>query len=111
MRTTIDIPDLMLRQIKSKCAVEGRTMRSATLLFFQNWLDGGAAAREILASPPPSSAALLSPKAEGKDGAGKKALPPWFGIAAKHIRHDVPHDMKSIRASIAKGRASEFGRA
>ncbi len=45
-----------------------------------------------------------------KDGDDSKdqALPPWFGIAAKHIRHDVPHDMKSIRASIAKGRANEW---
>ena len=37
-----------------------------------------------------------------------QTLPSWFGIAAKHIRHDVPHDMKSVRASIAKGRTDEL---
>ena len=108
MRTTIDIPDFMLRQIKSKCAVEGRTMRSATLLFFQNWIDGGAAAMEILSERSPSSSVSLLTKAKGGKGEKAQALPSWFGIAAKHIRHDVPHDMKSVRASIAKGRADEL---
>ena len=107
MRTTIDIPDFMLRQVKSKCAVEGRTMRSATLLFFQNWIDGGAAAMEILAERPPSSV-IMTAKTKGEEEAKEQALPSWFGVAAKHIRHDVPHDMKSIRASIAKGRAEEL---
>ena len=44
---------------------------------------------------------------DGDDSTGQTLLP-WFGIAAKHIRHDVPHDMKSIRASITKGRANEW---
>ena len=43
-----------------------------------------------------------------QNGSRDQALPSWFGVAAKHIRHDVPHDMKSIRASIAKGRAEEL---
>ena len=97
----------MLREVKSKCAIEGRTMRGVTLLFFQNWLDGGTAAMQILAEAPSSSTMSPSSTKDGDD-AKDQTLPPWFGIAAKHIRHDVPHDMKSIRASIAKGRADEW---
>lgn len=82
-------------------------MRGVTLLFLQNWLDGGTAAMQILAEAQLSSTKPPSSTNDGDDSKDQP-LPPWFGIAAKHIRHDVPHDMKSIRASIAKGRASEW---
>ena len=97
----------MLRSIKSKCALEGRTMRSVTMLFFQNWLDGGAAAMQILDAEPIDIAPQPAKKS-AKEKAHHDDMPPWFGIAASHIRHDVPHDMASIRASIAKGRAAEW---
>lgn len=58
MRTTIDIPDPMLRQVKAKCALEGRTMRSLALVFFGDWLRDGAATATLLGTP---SAAEESP--------------------------------------------------
>lgn len=106
MRTTIDIPDTMLRRVKSKCALEGRTMRGVTLSFFQNWLDGGSAAAQIVTAEPPRVS--TPPSAVSLPETPKTSLPAWFGIAASHIRHDVPHDMESIRASIAKGRKAEW---
>jgi hypothetical protein len=75
MRTTIDIPDPMLRQVKAKCALEGRTMRSLTLLFFQDWLGDG-----------PSTAALLA--AEGT-GAGASAPVPADSRKKVRVR-DLP---------------------
>lgn len=48
MRTTIDIPDPMLRQVKAKCALEGRTMRSLALVFFNDWLHDGMATAALL---------------------------------------------------------------
>lgn len=48
MRTTIDIPDPMLRQVKAKCALEGRTMRSLALVFFSDWLRDGTATTALL---------------------------------------------------------------
>lgn len=35
-------------------------------------------------------------------------LPPWFGLASNDVRHDVPHDMASIRKSIGRGIAAEL---
>ena len=137
MRTTLDIPDPMLRRVKSKCALEGRTMRGVTMMFFQNWIDGGAAARQIVEDTPvqvePKPEQSVAPQ-KGKKfppwfGIVKvdpslphdmesirksiaekrqKQFPPWFGIAAQHVRHDVPHDMESIRKSIAEGRKAEW---
>ena len=106
MRTTIDIPDTMFRRVKSKCALEGRTMRGVTLLFFQNWLDGGSAAAQILTAESPRVS--TPPSAVSLSETSETPFPAWFGIAASHIRHDVPHDMESIRASIAKGRKAEW---
>ena len=105
MRTTLDIPDPMLRRVKSKCALEGRTMRGVTMMFFQNWIDGGSAARQIVEDAPVQD----EPKPEQSVAPQKgKKFPPWFGLARVHVRHDVPHDMESIRKSIAEGRKAEW---
>ena len=77
MRTTIDIPDPMLRQVKAKCALEGRTMRSLTLLFFQDWLGDG-----------PSTAALLA--AEGTSVGTSAPAPAPAGSRKKVRVRDLP---------------------
>ena len=105
MRTTIDIPDPMLRQVKSKCALEGRTMRGVTMLFFQDWLAGGSASMQILDAEP-MDIAPQSAKEGAKGMPPHDDMPPWFGIVK--VDPNLPHDMESIRASIAKGRAAEW---
>ena len=76
MRTTIDIPDPMLRHVKAKCALEGRTMRSLTLLFFQDWLGDGPSTAALLAAegrtpvrPRPRPLPEPAPTARGKKSA------------------------------------------
>ena len=101
MRTTLDIPDPMLRRVKSKCALEGRTMRGVTMMFFQNWIDG--AARQIVEDEPVQD----EPKPERSVAPQKgKKFPPWFGIVK--VDPSLPHDMESIRKSIAEGRKAEW---
>ena len=74
MRTTIDIPDPMLRQVKAKCALEGRTMRSLTLLFFQDWLGDGPSTAALLAAEGTNagSSAPATASGAGTDGSRKK---------------------------------------
>ena len=59
----------MLRQVKAKCALEGRTMRSLALVFFDDWLRDGAATATLLGAP---SAAEESPGlATSEPGSGE----------------------------------------
>ena len=41
MRTTIDIPDGVYRELKSKAALEGSTVKSIVLKLVRRELDGG----------------------------------------------------------------------
>ena len=88
MKTTLDIPDTIYRQFKTRAAMNGETMRNATLNFIITYIS----APESASSPPPPS--ISTP------------LPPWLGCAAKFARAklDGPHDMSSVRASVAKKR-------
>jgi len=38
MKTTIDIPDELYRQIKAKSALEGRAVREVTIELYRKWL-------------------------------------------------------------------------
>ena len=80
MRTTLDIPDTMYRQIKTRTAQEGVTVRGITLLLYSQWLNGGE-------TPQPPTVKPL------------RKRPAWFGRVK--VDADRPHDMASIRKSIA----------
>ncbi len=57
MRTTLDIPDSLLRQLKSKAALEGTTLKALVL----ELVDHGLKARDVLAaSTPPRRSRLPS---------------------------------------------------
>ncbi len=75
MRTTIDIPDSMLRQVKAKCALEGRTMRSLTLLFFQDWLGDGPSTAALLAAEKTSADASTPAPADSQKKVRIRDLP------------------------------------
>lgn len=90
MKTTLDIPDTIYRQFKTRAAMNGETMRNATLNFIITYI-----------SQPQenSSAAQRFESVEPK-------IPEWLGFGAKFARANLegPHDMESVRASIAKKR-------
>ncbi len=38
MKTTIDLPDDLYRQVKAKAAIEGRAVREVTVELYKRWL-------------------------------------------------------------------------
>ena len=76
----MDIPDSMYRRIKTRTAQEGSTVRGITLVLYSQWLDGDS-------SPKPPVAKHV------------RKRPAWFGSVK--VNADLPHDMASVRKSIA----------
>ena len=70
----------MYRRIKTRTAQEGSTVRGITLVLYSQWLDGS--------STPVQPAVRRVRK-----------RPAWFGSVK--VDADLPHDMASIRKSIA----------
>ena len=94
MKTTIDIPDEVYRQVKARSAIEGRSVRDVTIGLFRGWVgDPGRTASPAAAEP-------------GEiDG---QPVPPWFGVLRRYAPNaGGRHDLESIRQSIARGRAQE----
>lgn len=96
MKTTMDIPDTMYRAIKSRSAGEGLSVRYVTMMLYGDWL----------ATP------NWKPQAESVAFTSIADTPPkrlkCFGIAGKYAHRGVPHDMESIRRSIAAERKREY---
>ncbi len=42
MKATIEIPDALYRQVKSRSALSGRTIRDVTVELYRRWIDQGA---------------------------------------------------------------------
>ena len=89
MRTTIDIPDTLYREVRSKSALEGLTLRSVTITLYTDWL---SAERDVEPLPQRSEEPV--------------ELPSWAGLCAADVtcHADGPHDMDSIRRSVARAR-------
>jgi hypothetical protein len=51
MKATIDIPDDIYRQVKAKCAIQGRTIRDATIELFEAWLHADEGAHSTQKEP------------------------------------------------------------
>ncbi len=93
MKATIDIPDELYRQVKSKSALRGQAVREVAIHLFQGWvLQTDEAVEESSTTP------------------GNEPVPTWFGAARKYALNVQQHDMSSIRGSIAKGRMTEESR-
>ena len=91
----MQIPDEMYREVKAKSALEGRSVRSVTVMLYSSWLRGLV--------PEPDSATRF---AASKPVGGKRPNLSCFGGGRRFVRKnaDGPHDMASIRESIAVGR-------
>ena len=83
MRTTLDIPDTMYRRIKTRTAQEGITVRAITLVLYSQWLG----------DKPRTEATRQTRRRRPK-------TPSWFGSVK--VDPNLPHDMASIRESIAR---------
>ena len=82
MRTTLDIPDSMDRRIKMRTAQEGSTVRAITLVLYSQWLGD-------------------EPRSDQPRRTKKKSkTPPWF--ASVKVDPNLPHDISSVRESIAR---------
>lgn len=42
VKTTIDIPDELYRQVKARCALLGKKIREVTVELYQKWLEEGS---------------------------------------------------------------------
>lgn len=97
MKATVDIPDELYRQVKAKSALEGRPVREVAVELFEGYVGRGGR----VSSPPPAKRAGVVLLADGKPS------PPWFGLARKHMRKAVDHDLEAVRESIERGWAQE----
>lgn len=88
MKTTLDIPDALYRQFKTRVAMNGETMRNVTLNFIISYVADSAG----VALPTPAPTSL--------------ELPSWLGCGAPYLRMNKqgPHDMPAVRASVARQR-------
>lgn len=94
MKTTIDIPDGIYRQVKARSALEGRSIREVVIALFTGWLDNGASAEGGGHEPQP--AAVQEPR------------PAWFAsLGAYAANAEGRYDMASVRRRIAQGRRQE----
>ena len=95
MKATMIIPDEMYREVKAKSALQGRSVRSVTVMLYAFWLRG-----------------LVDEKGRDKQAsetlaqAGPRPNLACFGVGRRFVRKNAegPHDMASIRRSIAEGR-------
>ena len=92
MRTTMDIPDQLYRRVRAKGAMDGLTLRAITITLYTDWLDGK------------NTIPAVNPSEEGADAADVESMPSWAGLCGDAITKnaDGPHDMRSIRKSIAE---------
>ena len=95
MKATLQIPDEMYREVKAKSALQGRSVRSVTIMLYTGWLRGLV-----------DESGMKSSVAETRPATGSKPNLACFGIGRRFVRKNAegPHDMASIRKSIAEGR-------
>ncbi len=89
------IPDEMYREVKAKSALQGQSVRSVTVMLYDIWLRGYLDETE-----------RKEPTSETKSKADSKPNLACFGVGRRFVRKNAegPHDMASIRRSIAEGR-------
>jgi len=89
MKATLDIPDVLYRQVKAKSAMEGLPIRLVAIELFSSWVNATA----------------VTTSHQAIETANKSvSLPPWFGIAKPYALKVKQHDMEAVRSSIAQPR-------
>ena len=96
MRTTIDIPDVLYKAVRTRTVSEGTTLRHVTIALLGDWMGRPDWHPRMLPEY------LVEEKAVPPKKKPRRRLA-CFGIARPSKHTDGPHDMESIRASIVKG--------
>jgi hypothetical protein len=93
MRTTIDIPDVLYKAVRTRTISEGTTLSHVTIALLGDWMGR------------PNWHPRLKPeyisKSEPEQRPRRRLA--CFGIVKPRKHTDGPHDMESIRASIVTG--------
>lgn len=97
MKATIDVPDDLYRLVKAKSALEGRPVRDVAIELFRSYVGERSPSHESQRTAAQEAARRL----------GEKDVPPWFGVLEEYARDVDRHDMEAVRASVARGVASE----
>ena len=103
MRTTIDIPDVLYRAVRSRTAAEGTTLRNITIALYGDWMQRADWHPQLR-----TEAVITDDKPEAKPNVDTRPHLKCFGILKPKKHINGPHDMESIRASIAEGRKKEY---
>ena len=99
MRTTIDIPDVLYKAVRTRTAAEGTTLRYVTVALLGDWLRQPD--WRPLAKPEDLAPAVEKPKAKPHRRLA------CFGIAKPDPSLNISHDWADIKKSIEKGWAQE----
>lgn len=93
MEATIDIPEPLYRDMERRCARHGRTVSAVTVMLYADWLHGS---RDFIPVPM---------HMEANQAEKQPAMIDCFAVGRQFVRRnaDGPHDMDSIRDSIAAG--------
>ena len=92
MKATIEIPDDIYRQVKSRTALEGLSLRSVAIDLFQRWLSSSS-------SQPTSTSSQLT--------SAELAASPWLSITQPYLRPHLTHYLTEIRSAISRSWAAE----
>lgn len=99
MRTTIDIPDVLYKAVRTRTAAEGTTLRYVTVALLGDWLRK------------PDWRPLAQPEDLARSAKPQKAKPhrrlACFGIARPDPSLNISHDWADIEKSIEEGWAQE----
>ncbi len=98
MKTTLEIPDDLFRQVKVKAAMDGRKMKDLVA-------EGLAL---VLIGPGPTTGMSPASDHSTESHAKVQETPAWYGALAPYARRTkAGSDMASIRKSIARGIVAE----
>lgn len=76
MKATIEIPDLLYRQVKARAATEGRSVREVSIELYQGWLQGAVTPAQQDTDPSAAAAAWLSRWEQLGEQIARKAVDP-----------------------------------
>jgi hypothetical protein len=92
MKATIELDDVLYRQLKAEAALRGRKVKELV----------AEGVRRVLEEPDADAPAT--------SGTGPSVTPAWFGSLREYAKNARGHhDLDSMRASVARGRRASSG--